>query len=224
MSHPPPLVVPLGCNCFPRWSATILGYKKTRREGELSYPLDLGVWPMPMVREMIATDFAGMAEPENLLVRHLPSGEPILCDRRFPSSSYNHEMPPISSADFVADNFRLFTERYRRRIDNFRHSLATSPRVVLFMTATNLLGPDYNPFSYDDFAAIHQTLSQRYPQTSFRLLVVIERFQQTIPDSWDGRIRVFNFQIAGPYTLYMPALMTTMFLGNVLGSVVNSFD
>jgi len=218
-----PLIVPLGSDCYPRYCATKLGFKKRKRDGELTFPLDALGAPVAMVRYLAENDFEGMADPANLLVRRAPTGEPILCDRRFPCGSYNHEMPPATKMDFVADDFRLFTERYQRRIENLRSQLALHRRVVLFLVVGNILGADDYPVRTTDFEAIISSFEKRYPRTQFRLLVLIERFQQAIPDSWDGRIRVFNYQFVGPYTMYLTPLTLAITNGNILGSVVNSF-
>ena len=216
-------VVPMGCNCFPRVSAVALGLKPRKNQGELSYPFDLGIWPIPMVRFLIENDFEGMTDPANLFVRPDPFGQPILCDKRFPSCSYNHEMPPATDIDFVGDNYARFVERYNRRIQNFRTTLAAKKRVLLYMTATNLLPPPYNPFAYEDFHAIVQTLKTRYPNTQFRLLVVIERLQFSIPDSWNNEIYTINIPVIGPYTLCFPYIQAVLGIRCVFQSIFSSY-
>ena len=218
-----PLIVPLGGNCFPRWSATNLGYKKRKSEGEPSFPFDLGIWPMPMVRYLIENDFEGMADPANLLLRADEEGRPVLCDRRFPSGSYNHEMPPNTDTDFTVNNFENFAKRYENRINNFRAAVSAAPQVLLYLTATNLIGEEDNPYSMEDFQAIIHALSLRYPGTQFKMLVVVERFPGVLHDSWDGTIRIFNFHMHSPYTDYIEPLMFTMIQKNILGSVLASF-
>lgn len=224
MSFDLPVIVPLGGNCFPRWCATMLGFKKRKSEGEPSFPFDAGVFPLAMVRQLVESDFEGMTDPANLLVRRAPGGEPILCDRRFLPGTYNHEMPPATDIDFLSENYRRFVERYERRVQNLRSALRSARRVVLFLTVTNLLEPHEDPFAYVDFESILVSFEQRYPNAEFRLLAIIERFQQRIPDSWDGRIRVFNFQMPGPYHRFTLPYMASIVVGNIVGSVVHSFS
>ena len=223
MTTDPFAVVSLGCHCFPRVCSAMLGLKKRRSEGEPSGPFDFGLFPMPMVRHMIESDFEGMTDPANLLVRPDVFGPPVFCDKRYPIGSYAHEMPPVTDIDFVGDNFRLFIERYNRRINNFRTVMQTKAQVLLFMCATNLVPPWYNPISYADFEAIYTTLQKRYPNTALRLVVIIERIQFKIPDSWDGRIYVINIPMIGPYTLYIPYIQFVLAWRNVFPTVIKSF-
>lgn len=222
-ANPLPLIVPLGGNCFPRWCATLLGFKPRKADGEPSFPFDAGIFPLQMVRDLVESDFAGMADPANLIVREAPGGYQVLSDRRYLIGTYNHEMAPATDTDFVANNFAGFVERYERRIAALRSRVAMAPEVVLFLSVSNLTDAEEPPASYADFEAILTAFEARYPATRFRLFVVIERFQNQIPDSWNGRIRVFNFQMRGPYTKFIMPLIYAIARQNALGSVVHSF-
>lgn len=218
-----PVIVPLGGNCFPRWCATLLEFKPRKADGERTFPLDAGLFPLAMVRHLAESDFEGMADPANLIVRTAPEGINVLSDRRFPLGTYNHEMPPATEIDFTSNAFERFAERYQRRIDDLHATLRSARRVVLFLTVSNLCGPEEPPFSQDDLEAILSSFEKRYPSVAFRMLVTVERFQTRVPDAWDGRMRVFNFQMPGPYTRYILPYVSAIAMGNVLGSVVHSF-
>jgi hypothetical protein len=224
MSPGSPYVVPLGCDCFPRYGATQFRLKARKKDGEPTLPLDFGIWPFAMVKSLIENDFEGMADSRNLMLRRETFGNLILCDRRFPAGSYNHEMPPVTESDFTANNFQLFVDRYNRRIASFRDRLARSDKVLLFMTATNLLPLHLdNACTIDDLKSIPRALRARYPGTQFRFLVMVEHVRRIVPDWWDGELYVINIPLIGPYTLFLPYILFCLGLRKVFPEILASY-
>lgn len=228
MSSTQPVIIPLGCDCFPRIFTTSLGVKKRKQAGERTFPLDFGCWPVEMVEFLIENDFEGMADPKNLMVREGPFGFPILCDRRFPVCSYNHEITPATEIDFIADNFRRFTERYERRIKDFRDTMGRAESALFVMSVTTAIPREMNNTATP--RGLHRillALRQRYPQCQIKMLVVIEQFFSGFAEGWQGGdsdIYVANLPLFGPYTAYYHHYMVPNLVArDVLGTLMRSF-
>lgn len=109
-------VVSLGCDCWSRAVLARWGLKKTAKLGERSGPFDLAVHPPETVAALLANDFAGYLEPEQLAYREADS----ICIQRHYHVSFNHEVGP----EYAAEGFRKLREIYARRIANLRGALA----------------------------------------------------------------------------------------------------
>jgi hypothetical protein len=226
MASTRPLVIPLGCDCLPRISATLFGIKKKKQDGELTYPLDFGCWPIEMVEFLLESDFDGMTEASNLLVRPAPFGFSVLCDRRFPSSSYNHEMAPATQADYVANDFRAFRERYDRRIEHFRRALELADAVLFVLSVTTLIPRGLqNNATENGLDRMLAALQARYPRCRMKMLVVVQQPFSGMRDGWRGDIFVINLPVLGPYTMcFYPYLQPMLAAHDVYGRMLRALN
>ncbi|WP_411827884.1 DUF1796 family putative cysteine peptidase [Luteolibacter sp. AS25] len=64
----PRLIIPVGSNCLPRTIPTRFGLKKTKAEGEITYPFDLAVHPYNAVCNLLENDFMDYVNPEFLRI------------------------------------------------------------------------------------------------------------------------------------------------------------
>lgn len=109
-------VVSLGCDCWSRSVLSRWGLKKTAKLGEQSGPFDLAVHPPETVAALLANDFSGYLEPDQLAFREADS----ICIQRHYHVSFNHEV----GAEYASDDFRKLRDIYTRRISNLRAALA----------------------------------------------------------------------------------------------------
>jgi len=114
-------VVSLGCDCVSRAVLARWGLKKTAKLGETSGPFDLAVHPPETVTTLLANDFAGYLDPDQLAYRE----QDAICVHPRYQVSFNHEVGP----HYAADGFRKFRDIYASRIANLQAALA-DPRPV----------------------------------------------------------------------------------------------
>jgi hypothetical protein len=129
--------ISLGEDCLGRTIPTQWGLKPCAALGERTHPFDLAVHPLPRVVQCIESDFSGYLDANKLSYdpeRNFCVNEPL-------NIRYNHEKGP----EYAADGFSKLLENYRRRIGNFRDSLAQPGPVVFIL---RLLRPRPNAWQH----------------------------------------------------------------------------
>ena len=114
--------IPLGEDCFGRSILHQLGYKRSKSEGELSYPFDLSVTPCLSVSQLIASNFSYFMDP-----RYLVWNDSHPAHGRY-RIEFNHEQGEY----FRDHNYKRLRERYAKRILNFRNTISES-RPIIFV-------------------------------------------------------------------------------------------
>ena len=140
-------VVSLGCDCWSRAVLSRWGLKKTAKLGEQTGPFDLAVHPPETVSALLANDFSGYLEPDQLAYREADS----ICIHSRYHVAFNHEVGP----DYAADGFRRLRETYARRIANIRATLA-DPRPLALVVHV----PPYIDLSPDRANCLQRTCDQ----------------------------------------------------------------
>ena len=140
-------VVSLGCDCWGRAVLSRWGLKKTAKLGEQTGPFDLAVHPPETVSALIANDFSGYLEPDQLAYREADS----ICVHSRYHVTFNHEVGPA----YAADGFRRLRDTYSRRIANLRAALA-DPRPLALVVHV----PPFIELSTDRTDRLQQTCDQ----------------------------------------------------------------
>lgn len=117
--------ISLGEGCLPRTLMTRWGLKPNKAMGELTHPFDLSVHPALAIPEILRNRFSDYLSLENLDV--CPANKWILNTKY--KVSFNHE----NSAEFIANDFEAFRERYIRRVDAFLRDIASSRSSLFFI-------------------------------------------------------------------------------------------
>jgi hypothetical protein len=164
-------VVSLGCDCVSRAVLARWGLKKTAKLGEKSGPFDLAVHPPETVSALLADDFSGYLDPDQLAYREADA----ICIHPRYQVSFNHEVGP----DYAADGFRTLRDIYAARIANLRAALADPRPLGLVVHVPHFI--DLSPGRVD---CLKRTLDQiaagRRPPTS---MIVVNSYVPGQPDA-----------------------------------------
>lgn len=114
-------IISLGDNCLPRNLLTKYGFKKSKAEGELSFPFDLAIHPINTVRKLIENNFADYLTPNNYSIEY---GHPV---HKELGIMFNHER-----GEFFSDNnYQNLITRYVDRANNFNHAIDSRPSIFI---------------------------------------------------------------------------------------------
>ncbi|WP_084570364.1 hypothetical protein [Methylosinus sp. PW1] len=115
-------IISLGYDCLPRTVSARWGLKRTRAFGEKSHPFDLAVTPIGCIADILSVKFEDFFDDLDFDVasNHVVS--------RNHGILFNHEIGNL----WVDDDFRLFKQRYSKRIANFLSALSNG-RKTLFV-------------------------------------------------------------------------------------------
>lgn len=175
--------ISLGRNCEP----AVYGVKnRIRNKNENGYktcPFDLCVTTLKGVIECLKDDFKYFCDPDylavinysndDLQVKNSVLGEELIKNTYY-NFLFNHESPghttfyttqkwPGGKYHFVNNNFKLFIERYKRRIDNFRNYLGIPDNRITFILKKE---------SDETLDELNVVLSEKYPNLSYKILVL----------------------------------------------------
>ena len=165
--------ISLGWNCYSASWAVNAGIRNTRENGYLTCPFDEMLSNYEGVVNCIENDFEGFTDPNYLELKDIPSsskycsGDTLVYNRKY-KFLFNHESPghanlyidqkwPGGKEHYIADNWKIFRERYNRRIDNFRNYMISNKLITFIIT--------YPGSTIELENAIRKT----YPNTRFQI-------------------------------------------------------
>ena len=176
--------ISLGWNCEPSMKSVNCGFRKTKNEGYLTCPFDAMCSNFDGIKLCMMEDFKYFCDPQFLKIILAPfstggivKGESLLVNTRY-NFIFNHESPGHANLyvrqnwsgginHFINNGFKLFIERYSRRINNFR-TYVSEP--VIFFIASNR-----------DTSEIHAAISA-YTSSTFTIYRFISPTPQVIID------------------------------------------
>ena len=176
-----PIGISLGWNCGPAGYGVENGIRETKANGYRTCPFDEMVSNLPGVVECIRDDFKYFLDDEFLEVKPVPftvggtkKGEYLIYNTKY-NFFFNHESPGHANLyieqnwagginHYVDNNFRLFKERYNRRVQAFKDYIqqgldGTEIKFIVFR---------YN----HDVKMLDNMLKEKYPTLKYRIIVV----------------------------------------------------
>lgn len=169
-------LVSLGEDCLSRTIPTQWGLKKCAKLGEKTHPFDLAVHPLPKVVDLIANDFAGYLDADDLVFL----AERNFCRNTALNITFNHETGP----QYAENGFALLRETYQRRVANFR-TMLQSGRAMVFVVHPVRRRPN---LAYH-LKELHRVISLRHPAARFLIICLRTRDPGEEPEpSIDGKI------------------------------------
>ena len=180
--------ISLGWNCESAGKGVGLGMRGVKANGYQTCPFDECITNYRGIIQCIKEDFKYFCDPSYLEIipakistGGIVKSEPLIYNVRY-GFIFNHESPehanlyrsqnwPGGKNHYIDNNFKLFIERYDRRINSFRNYVKNNS--VRF-----ILG------KFDsDITELQQTIKEAYPTTKFDLYlytpsVSIELFQK----------------------------------------------
>ena len=131
-------ILSIGSDCLPRILFSKWGLQRTKIFGKLSYPFDLALVQPKAALRLVTDDFDGLLDP---------SAMSMLADYEFPfnrnrGTIFNHE----AGKEWVEDDFGRLIALYKRRIRDFRITLANDRRKLFLFNYCDLFNGDAERF------------------------------------------------------------------------------
>lgn len=165
------IIISLGWNCMPAGFSTHRGWKNKKSEGYKTCPFDIMVTTYGSLCEILKNDFADFANPDFYQIDEAG----YITHKKY-ALIFNHESPNhygilgtgegwSSANHFVDNNFKLITERYVQRIENFRNyiknSIETNELVIFAIIKYNSIPVE-----------IDQILKEKYPELNYKIACI----------------------------------------------------
>lgn len=169
--------ISLGWNCGPAGLGVRNGLRARKEDGYKTCPFDEMISNMKGVIECIKDDFKYFLDDRYLEVKEclfdaggLKKGEYLLHNTKY-NFIFNHESPGHAGLylsqqwegginHYIDNDFKLFKERYQRRIDNFRQYINSGSFINFIISRYN-----YNLFELD------KALRETHPALKYKLHV-----------------------------------------------------
>lgn len=149
-------VLSLGVDCLPRAMSTKFHFKKTKEQGGLTCPFDLAWHDYETVCRLLKNDFHDYLNPLRLYVNQ--NGH---ISHRDYSIVFNHESDDADKLmKFIKNDYEAFKERYEQRIQNWKHILHQSSRVVFLL--------HYKQYPTE----LVSIIKEKYPHLEFTILTI----------------------------------------------------
>jgi hypothetical protein len=164
--------ISLGWNCEAASRSVELKIRDIKSNGYTTCPFDECLSNYDGVILCIQEDFKYFCDPSYLKLMParistggLKEGEILLVNTRY-KFIFNHESPGHANLyliqnwagginHYIADNYKLFIERYNNRIENFRNYLKNNEVNFIIVKNTN------------DTSKLKETISEKYPELKF---------------------------------------------------------
>lgn len=168
--------ISLGWNCSPATAAVSNGLRTTKADGYRTCPFDEMVTNLPGIVECLRDDFKYFTDSKYLALIEAPftSGGVVQGERLIHNTKYNfffnHESPDHAGLylsqnwqggkyHYMDNDYKLFKERYNRRVDSFRNYINSGDRIAFIISR----------FS-EDYTELHKALSEIYPNLEYDIL------------------------------------------------------
>ena len=165
--------ISLGWNCGPAGAGLSSGLRASKADGYKTCPFDEMVTNLPGIVECLRDDFKYFTDSKHLALVEAPfsSGGVVKGERLIHNTKYNfffnHESPDHAGLyisqnwqggmyHYMDNDYKLFKERYNRRVSNFRNYL-NSGSTIAFIVAR---------FS-EDYTQLDKALSEVYPNLKY---------------------------------------------------------
>ncbi len=175
--------ISLGKNCDSAEYGVNNGVRLRNENGYNTCPFDLCVTHLKGVVECLKDDFKYFCNPEHLAVINYSIDDLKVANSRigeelikntYYNFIFNHESPGHTTFyttqnwlggkyHFVNNNFKLFIERYERRINNFRIYLKTPNAIISFILKKEL---------NDELDELNAVLSEKYPELNYKIILI----------------------------------------------------
>ena len=149
-------VISLGVDCLPRAMATKFNFKKNKANGELSCPFDLAWHDYETTCRLIENDFDNYLNTTRLYI----NSNGHIAHRDY-TIIFNHESDNADKLlEFARNDYELFCERYKNRIDNFHKLLSTTEHVVFLL--------HYKKYPIE----LVSIIKEKYPELKFTIITI----------------------------------------------------
>jgi hypothetical protein len=167
--------ISLGWNCSPAIAGVSNGIRLSKSNGYLTCPFDEMVSNLPGIIECISDDFKYFTDSNYLTLIEAPfsSGGVVKGERLIHNTKYNfffnHESPDHAGLyisqnwqggmyHYIDNDYKLFKERYNRRIDNFRKYINSGDKIYFIVSR----------FS-QDYTQLKKVISDFYPSLNYEI-------------------------------------------------------
>lgn len=169
--------ISLGWNCTPAIYGVEHGIRKSKSNGYRTCPFDEMISNLKGLIECLDDDFRYLTDSNYLSVVPAPfasggikKGEPLIYNTKY-KFIFNHESPGHADLylsqkwegginNFIDEDFRLFKERYNRRVDNFRDYL------------NNGFYIDFIISRYNNIDQLDIFLKTKYPEMKYSIIII----------------------------------------------------
>jgi hypothetical protein len=164
--------ISLGWNCYTTTRGTSLGLRSTKKDGYNTCPFDLMVCNYPGVIQCLYDNFKDFTNPEwfALVPDATSNNEPTIVNKKY-NFVHNHESPSIIHSPYkmyihteedknfyISNNFEKLIEQLNRRVQNFRHYIASGEHI-------NFLITDFD----HNLTELHTCIQTMYPTLNYTI-------------------------------------------------------
>jgi len=170
--------ISLGWNCGPARVGLSNGVRAPKSDGYRTCPFDEMITNLPGIIECLKDDFKYFTDSEYLSLIEAPftsgdikGGERLIYNTKY-NFIFNHESPDHANLyrkqkwkggmyHYTDNDYKLFKERYNRRVDAFRYYLNSGNMIVFLIARFN-----------DDYTEFRSVLSKIYPSLEYSILQI----------------------------------------------------
>lgn len=168
--------ISLGWNCYPAIYGAENGIRKTKANGYNRCPFDEMITNYNGVLKCIDEDFQDFYNLDYIDIKQISAkskycaNDFLIYNKKY-NFIFNHESPGHANLwyhqkwaggmnHYVDNNYKLFVERYKRRVDNFRNYLQSGEEIIFLLSA---------PSDDDDFYELRTILNKKYPNLKYSI-------------------------------------------------------
>lgn len=168
--------ISLGWNCSPAMLGVEHGYRQRKEEGYTTCPFDEMITSYDGILQCLEEDFQDFCNPECLTLKQISNesqyckGDSLIYNKKY-KFLFNHESPGHGNLwkyqnwsgginHYIDNNYKLFRERYTRRVQNFRNYLNSGEEIIFLVI----------PPREDNYKELREILSQQYPNLKYSIM------------------------------------------------------
>lgn len=177
-------IISLGLDCAPRIFLTKHGFKKTKKQGELTSPFDLAIHKVQSIIDLLKNKFQDYYNPKYLYIDDSSLHSKIV------NSKYDAEF--VHESDYLNDNkeynfnthqfiqqninysendYEKLADRYKKRVQNFYKNVNDNNIIFTLFV-----------YSIDNVFKLNDVIHDTFPTLSYILVVFIQTNNEHISD------------------------------------------
>lgn len=177
--------ISLGWNCHSATKGVEIGLRKRKQDGYSTCPFDECITNYDGIIQCIKEDFKYFCDSDYLELIEAPfssggtvKGEKLVYNTRY-RFIFNHESPGHGNLyitqnwknginHYIDDDYKLFKERYNRRINNFRHYVQNNDITFIITRFQN------------NITELRNAIKETYPTLKFNIVILFPEASKTL--------------------------------------------